>query len=119
MWRYFANKCEIAYNLNQNFDCILFAAFAIESYVNSIFVRNGQTNHFDNLFRAASALGEEGLISADEQSRIESAFGKIRDYRNEIAHGRIDSILQERKKATIAYGSVVSLFSIKPLPAKS
>ena len=116
MWRYYANKCEISYNLNQNLDCILFAAIAIESYVNYIFKSNGKENHDENLFNAIKTLKQEGFLVNGDDRKIKSAFGKIKDYRNEIVHGRVDTVLQERRKATMAYDAIVSLFSEVALP---
>ena len=111
MWRFYANKCEISYNLNQNLDCILFAAIAIESYVNSIFKDKGLVNTEDNLFAALKTLKDNKHLSSSEYLSIKKAFGKIKDFRNGIVHGRVESVLQERRMAAIAYNSIVTLFA--------
>lgn len=114
MWRLFANKCEIAYNLNQNLDCILFAAISIESYVESLFINFGLKNTYDTLFKAIKHLKESKNIESKEHKRIEAAFGKINRFRNDIVHGKIGTIIQERTKARIAYETIVEFYSNKP-----
>lgn len=113
VWRYYANKCEIAYNLHQNLDCVLFAAIAIEAYINSVYMFNGLKSNEDNVFKSLKFLKKNNYIDRDAYGEIKSAFGKIHIYRNEIVHGKTNSIFQERKKANDAYESIVGLFSKK------
>ena len=110
----FANKCEIAYNLNQNLDCILFAAISIESYVESLFNSFDIKNTYDNLFQAIKHLKESKYIENKERKRIEAAFGKINRFRNDIVHGKMGTIIQERDKARIAYETIVDFYSNNP-----
>lgn len=113
IWRYYANKCEISYNFYQNLDCVLFAAMAIESYINHLYIVNGLDNHDDNVFKSLKYLKENNLISLDDYKEIKSSFGKIHVFRNEIVHGKIQSIFQEREKAQEAYETIVAFFNNK------
>ena len=113
MWRYYANKCEISFNLKQNLDCILFAAIAIESYVCSLFVEAKKEYEEGSFFESIHSLFKEKRITKEEYNKLKTSFGKIKNYRNEIVHGKLKSVLQERSKAIVAYDSVVKIFGEK------
>jgi hypothetical protein len=117
IWRYYAKKCEIAFNEYQNLDCILFAGITFESYASYLLHKNGLYDKYysDNVnpgfFDIIKYLKQENAINKERYILLKGSFGQIKDYRNDVVHGKINSIMQERNKAIIAYNSVVTAFS--------
>lgn len=117
IWRYYAKKCEMAFNEYQNLDCILFAGITFESYASQLLHENGlyEKYYSDNVnpgfFDIIKYLKEKEAINNEQYKLLKETFGKIKDYRNDVVHGKINSIMQERNKAITAYNSVVTAFS--------
>lgn len=110
----FAHKCEIAYHNHENYDCVLYAAIAIESYANELLrIKDGLYEQFyAGKYRSFSKLVEflasEEVISKEKADLLISDFDKIRTMRNFIAHGKAVDVRINRQNATDAYESVKS-----------
>lgn len=88
MWRYYANRCEIAYNRKQNTDCVLYAAISIESYIHQLLVDNDLIDCFESIKNNDSKMLKKyktGELSGDEFLRqicetnnySDSVFGEV------------------------------------------
>ena len=87
MWRYYANRCEIAFNRKQNTDCVLYAAMSIEAYIYQLMIDNNLFDYFNSIKNKDSRMlnkYKNGEISGDEFLRLiresnnyyDSVFGK-------------------------------------------
>lgn len=89
MWRYYANRCELAYNRKQNTDCVLYAAISIEAYIHQLMLNNNLIDSFDSIknndftmlkkYKAGEMSVEEFLKSINGTSNYpDSVFGEVK-----------------------------------------
>ena len=122
-WKYFYNKSIYSYFKCKNLDCVLYGAISMESYLNYLIQINGLENKFNNIkkekekggktigfFATTKFLKDENIISTNNESNINSIYGKISRYRNDIVHGKINSPLLSREVASQTKNGLQKIF---------
>lgn len=88
MWRYYANRSEIAYNRKQNTDCVLYAAISIESFIHQLMLDNNLISRFESIknndlkmlkkYKAGEITDDEFLKSINGSVNYsDSVFGEV------------------------------------------
>lgn len=111
-WKYFYNKAIYSFFKSKNLDCVLYGAISLESYLNYLIERNNLEKKFDvfkeekekdgkviGFFATTKFLKNENIISNKIEAEINSVYGKISKYRNDIVHGKIQTPLLGREIA--------------------
>lgn len=117
----FAHKCEIAYQNHENYDCVLYAAIAIESFANELL--RGKVGLYEqfyspekkpselSFYKLICLLEEEGIISHDIRKTLLDCHNRISNVRNSIVHGKATDIRMNRQNAEEAYTLIVQEMS--------
>lgn len=119
MWRYYFNKAKHSYDLFDNLDTILSSAISLESYivnllktkqlenaVNDIKKQKGSVTFFDEV----KIFEKNTIIDKQVSKRIRECFSKLKDNRNMIVHGDLDSTIISRKYAEESINTLIELY---------
>ena len=106
VWKYFYNKSIYSFSKCKNMDCVLYGAISLESYLNYLIQINGLEYKFNvkkkeleingktiGFFATTRFLKKENIISNNNEENLNSVYGKISKYRNDIVHGKITTPL--------------------------
>ena len=126
IWKYFYNKAIYSYDKCKNLECILFAAIAIESYLSYLISinklddifkeekrekeKNSNNKNPVGLFFTTNFLKNQRIIDNNKKKLLNSVYGKISGYRNDIVHGKITTPLMSREIALKARDGLESIF---------
>lgn len=88
-----------------------------DEFVNACIQEKEKKHYSNSVFSEVDYLYENGAIDKSTQSLIKKLYGEIRDNRNDIAHGNIESLLFEETAAQKAYNAIIKLFSSIPYDA--
>ena len=127
IWKYFYNKSKYSYSKYKNLDCILYGAISLESYLNYLIQLNGLEQKFNiekenkekdgkamGFFGTTKFLKDESVLSKKTEKSLNSAYGKISTYRNNIVHGIITTPLLSREIATKTIDELKKIYNNIP-----
>ena len=119
MWRYYFNKAKNSYDLFDNLDTILSAAISLESYAVNLLKENNLEKEVEQIksikgnisfFDEIKLLEKNSVIDKQKAKKIKQCFSKLKDNRNMIVHGDLDSTIISRDYAEESINSLIELY---------
>lgn len=123
-WKYFYNKSKYSFSKYKNLDCVLYGAISLESYLNYLIQINELEEKFNiikcekekdgraiGFFATTRFLKDENVISEEIELILNSVYGKISQYRNDIVHGKINTPLLSREIALKTKNGLEKLYN--------
>lgn len=108
-WRYYYYKAIDCFDICEYLDSIIWCAISIETYVMHLITEKGLASQLSRLkgskgsysfFDEVKILKESGIITQTQGKRLAKLFSRMKDYRNEIVHGDIDSTFYSLGRAS-------------------
>ncbi len=106
VWLYYYNLAIYSYNKQDYLNTIIYSSISIEAYLNYLISINNMLKDFNlynkgliinkqvpGFFTTINFLLDKNLITEDLSKNIKKCCGILRDKRNDIIHGKINSII--------------------------
>lgn len=102
-WRYYYYKAIDCYDIGEYLDTVIWSSVSIETYIMDKIRNAGLVGVINNtnssFFSEVEYLRKAKIMKKEDAKCANKTFSRIKDYRNEIIHGDIDSTFYSEKRA--------------------